>query len=260
MYSDINPNIVVHCAARVGGIIDNIKNPVDYYYQNTLMNTLVVQGALNNNVRKFIGILSSCIYPDVACTYPMSEYLIHSGIPTPTNLPYGISKRGMAIHIDTIVQQYGLQYCYVIPCNLFGLYDKFGSNGHFVAELIRKIHHANKYHEDHITLFGTGKPKRQFCDAQDLAKILHLMIEQNIYNNFNFAPNWNYSIHEYAKIALEVIPNNNLSIKYDDTKPDGQFRKDIDTSYFRSIFPEFEFSDIKQSILKTYNYYDQINR
>ena len=133
------PNVVIHLAAKVGGIIDNINKPAEYFVDNILMNTNILASSYKHGVSRFIGILSTCIYPDKVSDYPMSENILHDGPPTPTNFSYGYAKRCLAVQIDSYNKQYNTKYQYLTPCNLYGEYDKWGENSHFVAALIKKI-------------------------------------------------------------------------------------------------------------------------
>ena len=226
------PNVVIHLAARVGGILDNMTHPVDYLEQNILMNTNVLKACHEFNVDKVVAILSTCIYPDKVKKYPMVEDNLFNGPPTPSNFSYGFAKRCMAVHIDSYVKQYNKKWCYLIPCNLYGEYDKYDEhNSHFVSALIKKIYNSN----DEIKLWGTGKPLRQFMYGGDLARIIKFIIDNNICENFNVAPKEVYSIDEIASIAKKACLKDKLVVNYDNTKPDGQFRKDVDSSKLLSI-------------------------
>lgn len=108
MFLQNKPDVVIHLAARVGGIIDNLNHPAEYFTQNVMMNTLIVEYSRRFNVKKFIGVLSTCIYPDTAKKYPMDESMLHEGPPTITNFSYGYSKRSMGAQIDAYNQQYNL--------------------------------------------------------------------------------------------------------------------------------------------------------
>jgi GDP-L-fucose synthase len=246
------PQVIIHLAAKVGGIVDNINKPAEYFDNNVLMNTLLLKSAYKYGVERFIGILSTCIYPDKVNTYPMTEDILHLGPPTPTNFSYGYAKRSLAVQIDAYNKQYGTKYQYLIPCNLYGEHDKYGENSHFVAALIKKIHNAKVAGENKITLFGTGKPLRQFMYSNDLAITIKRCIDEGIYDNFNVATKENISIDEIARIALKACDAEHIEIKYDSTKPDGQYRKDVDVTKFKEIFPEFENTKLEDGIRKVY--------
>jgi len=250
MFNSIRPNIVIHLAARVGGIVDNITNPVDYYEQNVLMNTNVLMKCHSLNVDRVIAMATSCSYPDVVESYPMVEDNLFDGRPPYDNFSYAMSKRAMVSHINAYVKQYNKRWCYLIPCNLYGEYDKYEEqHSHFISALIKKIYEA----KDSIELWGTGKPLRQFMHAEDLARVIKYMIDNDIVDNFNVAPNFNYSIEEMTKIGLKACGREDLNIVYDDIKPDGQYRKDIDSSKLLSVLKGFEFIPLEEGIRRVYD-------
>jgi len=257
MYHDLQPEVVIHLAAKVGGIIDNINKPGEYFTDNVLMNTLLVEYARYHGVKRFIGILSTCIYPDKMDTYPMTEDMLHEGPPTPTNFSYGYAKRSLAVQIDAYNKQYNTQYQYLTPCNLYGEHDKFGENSHFVAALIKKIHQAKLAGEDKITLFGTGTPLRQFMHSDDLAKIIKQCLTDEVYDSFNVATDQNVSIDDIARTALRACGAGKMKIEYDSTKPDGQFRKDVSNAKMKSIFPDFKPTRLYHGISSTYSILQQ---
>ena len=248
------PKIVVHLAARVGGIVDNINHPVEYLEENILMNTNVLKKCHEYKVDRVISVLSTCIYPDKVNVYPMKEKDLFNGPPTPTNFAYGFSKRCMATQIDSYVKQYDKKWCYLIPCNLYGEYDKYEEHhSHFVSALIRKIYES----KDTVEVWGTGKPLRQFMHAEDLARVIKYMIDNNIVENFNVAPNYVYSIEEMTKIGMESCGKGDLEIIYDNTKPDGQYRKDVDSSKLISVMEGFEFITLEEGIKRVYDNFSQ---
>lgn len=253
MYFYHRPTVLIHLAAKVGGIIDNINKPGEYFTDNVLMNTLLVEYARHYDVGRFIGVLSTCIYPDKVDNYPMTEEMLHLGPPTPTNFSYGYAKRSLAIQIEAYNKQYGTHYQYLTPCNLYGEYDKFGENSHFVAALIKKIHEAKVSGQDKITLFGTGTPLRQFMHSDDLAKVIKMCLEEEVYDSFNVATDENVSIDEIAKIALRACDADDMKIEYDSSKPDGQFRKDVSTDRLKAIFPDFKPTKLYHGIRSTYS-------
>jgi GDP-L-fucose synthase len=254
MFNNIKPDIIIHLAAKVGGIIDNITYPADYFDKNIIMNTLILKWAQQHNVKRFIGILSTCIYPDVVESYPITEDMLHLGPPAKTNFSYGYTKRALAVQIEAYNQQYGTQYQYLTPCNLYGEYDKYGDNSHFIAALIKKIHNAKVNNENKITLFGDGSPLRQFMHSDDLAYIIKYCLDNNIYNNMNVAIDENLSIAEMAQIALKACDAEHIKIEYDITKPNGQYRKDVSIDLLKSKIPSFSPINLYDGIKKTYNY------
>ena len=250
MMDDYEPSVVIHLAARVGGIVDNINHPVDYLEENVTMNTNVLKACHDFGVEKVISILSTCIYPDVVDTYPMKEEDLFNGPPTPTNFSYGFAKRCMAAHIDAYRKQYDKKWCYLIPCNLYGEYDKYEEHhSHFVSALIKKIYEA----DDSIELWGTGKPLRQFMYGGDLARVIKYMLDNDVVDNFNVAPEWVHSINDLANIGKKACLKENWVVNYDSAKPDGQFRKDVDSSKLLSVLKDFKFTSLEEGIKKVYD-------
>ena len=254
MLSSEKPDIVIHLAARVGGLLDNINHPVDYIEENILINTNVLRFCHQYNVSKVISILSTCIYPDVVDTYPMKEEILFQGPPPPDNFAYAMSKRCMATQMDSYVKQHNKQWSYLIPCNLYGEHDKYEEHhSHFVSALIKKIHEA----KDSVEIWGTGKPLRQFMYAGDLARVIKYMIDNDVVDNFNVAPDYVHSIEEITKIGMESCGKADLNIVYDNTKPDGQYRKDVDSSKLISVMKDFKFTSLEEGIRKVYDNFSQ---
>jgi GDP-L-fucose synthase len=258
MYESIRPYGVIHLAARVGGIFDNINHPADYFDSNILMNTLMIKYAHAYNVERFLGILSSCIFPDKVdlSMYPMKEDALHNGPPAATNFTYGIAKRATAVQIESYNIQYKTKYNYISPCNLYGTSEKDDEEkSHFVTALIKKIFQANKSGADSIILYGDGTPLRQFMYVDDIAKIIKIIVDNDITESFNVVSDENISIDEIARIALRVTNSEHLKIIYDRSKPNGQMRKDLDNSKLKKLIPNFVFTRLEDGIKKYYENY-----
>lgn len=259
MFEKHRPTVIIHLAAKVGGIIDNIKYPYDYFTENILMNTLLLKYSLKYNVERFIGILSTCIYPDTVKEYPISENQLHEGPPTETNFSYGYSKRCLAVQIEAINKQHNTKYNYLIPCNLYGDNDKDDPNkSHFITSLIKKIYDANLNGDTEINLFGDGTPIRQFMHADDLSKIIKLCVDNDITDNFNVANDEIYTIDEMVNIGINVTNSSHLKIVYDTSKPNGQYRKDVSNKKLKEIYPNIKFIKLSEGIKKIY--YDKISK
>ena len=244
------PTHVIHLAAKVGGIQDNISKPAEYFDDNILMNTHILKASHKYGVKRFIGILSTCIYPDIVEKYPMTENDMFLGPPTPTNFSYGYSKRCLAVQIEAYNKQYNTKYNYLTPCNLYSEYDNFkhGNKMHFITALLQKI----KDSTGKINLLGNGKPLRQFMYVKDLVKVIKMVIEKDITESFNVAPDFNYSIDDMARIALKVT-GNDYDIIYENPYLDGQFRKDVSSKKLLNIFPEFKFTDLEEGLKEVYD-------
>ena len=254
MFSDIKPRKIIHLAARVGGVHHNIQEPVKYFEENLLMNTFVLQESFLNKVESFLGMLSSCIYPNDVKNYPIKEENLLEGAPHQDLFSYSYAKRCLAIQIDAYNKKYNTKYNYLIPCNLYGEYDKFDPiEGHFVGALIEKIINAKKSRSKSIEIFGDGTPYRQFMHARDLAQIIKMTILKNIFLSFNVATEENYTIKKIVEIALEACNIQNLNIYFDKSKPNGQLRKDIDITNLKKLFPDFTPINLIDGIKEIYN-------
>jgi GDP-L-fucose synthase len=252
MFRDHNPDVVVHLAAKAGGMYDNMKRPLFFLEENVMMNTLMLQYSREYGVKKFIGTLSTCIYPDVVDHYPLVETDLHNGLPHVNNIAYGYAKRLMGVHID-ISKKQGLDYSYVIPSNLYGVYESGDiTNKHFLGALLDKIKTANETGSDHITVLGTGSPLRQFTFAKDVAKVIKLIVENNVSDNMNIGTPQNLSIKQMTEMALIATDSTHLRIEWDTTKEDGQYRKDVDCKVLNKNFPDFQFTDFIDGVREVY--------
>ena len=253
----VRPDKVIHLAAKVGGILDNIQDPVGFFEDNILINTNLLRYSYQSRVDHFIGILSTCIYPDKVeeHLYPMNENLLHLGPPTETNFAYGYAKRCLAVQIDAYNKQYQTKYNYIIPCNLYSEHDHFeGNKAHFLSSLINKIYLAKRNNHKNIQLMGSGTPLRQFMYAGDLAKIIRYMLNNNISESFCVAPdNHNHTIDYMARTILDILGKSKMKIEYDSSKPDGQYRKDVSNELMKKFIPSFEFSTFQKTIPRIYN-------
>jgi len=252
MFETHKPKVIIHLAARVGGILENINKPIEYFEDNVLMNTYLLKYSKEYKIEKFLGILSSCAYSDVSDHYPLLEEDLHNGIPNENNYGYGYSKRLMGVQID-IFKKLGYNYSYIIPNNLYGEFETGDmSKKHFIGALLEKIKIANQNNDNSINLMGDGTPTRQFTFADDIAKIIKLIIDNNINENFNVGIEENLTIDEIAQLALKITNSKHLNIKYNPFLPNGQLRKDISMNKFKQIFPKFKFTSYDEGIQKTY--------
>lgn len=251
---------IVHLAARVGGIIENMSYPAEFIEQNLLMNTLLLKYARLAEVPRLTAILSTCIYPDVFERYPLTEEDLHAGPPQKTNFAYAIAKRSLAVQIDSYNAQYSTKYNYLIPCNLYGEFDKVDEKrSHYLTALLGKIIRAERNGDNAVNLLGSGKPLRQFMYGGDLARAILNCIDCDINESFNVAVTENLTIREIAEIALSACDKPEFALNFDQTSPDGQFRKDVSNARMLRLMPDFEFTPLATGIRRVYEYYKANN-
>ncbi len=250
---DLYPDAIVHLAARVGGIKDNSENQAEFYLQNTLINTNIIQAAHSTGISRVLSSLSTCAFPDVVKEYPFTEKDIFNGPPAKTNFSYGYTKR--ALHVQTLSyrKQYGLNYSTFCPSNIYGPSDHFDTEkSHFVPALISKLVKAKD--GETIELWGTGSPKRQQLYVDDLAEIIPILLEKhNSSIPLIVAPDENFSIKEMAEIANNKIEKN-VEIRYNGNL-DGQYRKDGSNKLFIELVGGYKFTSFDSGVEKTIQWY-----
>lgn len=254
IFDQHRPDVVVHLAAVVGGLGDNLARPIEFFEDNFLMNINVIREAYASGVKNFLGILSTCIYPDALgkMAYPLKEDKLFLGSPPQSNEGYAYSKRMMALQLDIYKREYGLNYGYMIPCNLYSEYDNSDPiRSHFVTALLHKLAKAKSTGQNEVDLMGTGRPLRQFMYSDDLARAIAIAVKSGIYGNCNVCPDEVRSIKDIADIASFV---NNLDINFNFTDClDGQFRKDASNEKFLSIYPDFKFTPLSEGLKLVYD-------
>jgi len=229
------PEYVFLAAAKVGGILANNTSPADFIYQNIMIQTNVIDLAYKYDVRKLLFLGCPCIYPKI-CPQPMKEESLLSGYIEPTNEPYAVAKICGVKMCQSYNRQYGTNFISAIPPSLYGPNDHFDDGGHVVASLIRKFHEAKGISkQDSITIWGTGKPRREFLYVDDAAEACVFLM--NIYESseiINIAGGSDISITELAGLIKEITGFKGR-IVYDKTKPDGIPRRLLDASKITAL-------------------------
>ena len=231
-----SPDCVILAAARVGGIQANMNSPVEFLYDNLAIQNHVIYSAAKHGVRRLIFLASSCVYPRLSPQPMLEEYLL-DGKPEPTNEGYALAKIAGLKLCEFINQQYGYAYISVMPCNLYGPGDNFDPiRSHVVPALIRKVHEAKITNAQHITLWGTGKARREVMYSDDLADACVFLLE-NAYSDsqfLNVGTGIDMTIQELAEIIMDVVGYRG-ELRFDSSKPDGMPRKVLDVSRINAL-------------------------
>jgi GDP-L-fucose synthase len=224
------PEYVFLCAARCGGIFDNINYPVDYLLDNLNIQNNIVYNSFKYNVKKLMFFASSCIFPK-QCPQPIKEKYLLTGELEKTNEPYSIAKIAGIKLCESYRKQYGCNFISVNPCNVYGPNDKFDPmHGHVMSSLIYKIWNANKENIEEVQCFGDGTPRREFIYNEDLANAsLFLMSKYDESEMINIGTGIDYEIKEIANIICDVVGYKG-NLFWDTSKPNGTMRKVLDVN------------------------------
>lgn len=229
------PEYVILAAAKVGGIYANNTYRAEFIYDNLMIETNIIHAAYLIKVKKLLFLGSSCIYPKMA-PQPLKEEYLLSGYLESTNQPYAIAKIAGIELCDSYRNQYGCNFISAMPTNLYGTNDNYHpENSHVLPALIRKIVLAKENNESTVTIWGTGKPKREFLHVDDLANACYFLLQN--YNEeglVNVGCGLDISIRELAELIVSQVGYKGTLI-FDITKPDGAPRKLLDITKIRSL-------------------------
>jgi GDP-L-fucose synthase len=252
LFDFYNPSTVIHMAAKVGGILSNSKFPYDYYLENVLMNTHVINECVKRN-SKIIAISSTCVYPTDNKNYPLKEKQLHDGPAEPTNFAYAYAKRMMDVQLDAAEKSYGLESSILYLGNLYGEFDEYQNTekAHLVPTLISKFHEAKETNKPEIELYGNGKPLRQFTLTDDISKVICKMLNNFKCGRFNVACPDNLTISEIANTIKEVVGYDGKI--YYNGKLNGMHRKDVDCSRLLKHYSDVNFTPLKEGVKLVYD-------
>lgn len=234
-FAQEKPDVVIHCAAKVGGIHANRSYPAEFMYQNLAMSVNVIHAAWKNGVERFLYLGSSCIYPREA-PQPMHEDCLLTSPLEPTNEAYALAKIAGLKMCEHYRNQYGVCYHSVMPTNLYGQGDNYHpENSHVIPGLIRRFYQAKLDNAPTVTLWGTGTPKREFLHVEDLASgILYVLDLEDPPNIVNIGYGEDISIRDLADLVKQAVGYEG-TIELDTSMPDGTPRKLMDTSRIRGL-------------------------
>lgn len=236
LFADVEPDLVLHLAARVGGIGANMRRPADLYLDNLLMGTYVLDEARRRDTAKTVMVGTICSYPKFT-PVPFRESSLWEGYPEETNAPYGIAKLAQLVQLQANREQYGQRAVYLMPTNLYGPRDKFHPDvSHVIPALIKKAVDATERGDDHIEVWGTGSASREFLYVDDAAEGIVLAAE--FYDDgepVNLGADRELPVRELVETIVDLVGFTG-EVRWDTTKPDGQPRRGVDGSRARERF------------------------
>lgn len=250
------PDIIIHAAGLVGGIQANMARPVDFLIYNLDMGRNIIMAAKESGVKYFLNMASSCMYPREAQN-PLQEELILKGELEPTNEGYAIAKVVATRLCEYIVKENPeLQYKTLIPCNLYGKYDKFSpEHSHMVPAVIKKIYEAKQNNTKEIDIWGDGLARREFMYASDLADFVFYALDhfEKMPQNINVGLGFDYTINEYYEVIADAVGFKGKFV-HDLSKPIGMKQKLIDDSKLK-LFGWKHQTSLQEGIKKTLDYF-----
>lgn len=255
MYKEKSPDIVIHLAAKVGGIGFNQEKPAELFYDNLIMGVQLMHEAYLCKIEKFVALGTICAYPKFT-QVPFREEDIWLGYPEETNAPYGLAKKMMLVQSQAYRQQYSFNSIFLLPVNLYGPGDNFDPrSSHVIPALIKKCFDAIDKKENFIEVWGTGAATREFFYVEDAAEAIYLATEKyNESDPVNIGAGSEISIKELAELIVKISGFRG-DIIWDKTKPDGQPRRMLDTSNAWKKFGFKAKTDLISGLTKTIEWY-----
>lgn len=255
LYKDASPDVVIHLAAKVGGIGANRENPGSFFYDNLMMGVQLIEEGRLYGLKKFVALGTICAYPKFT-PVPFREEELWNGYPEETNAPYGLAKKMLLVQSQAYRQQYGFNSIYLLPVNLYGPKDNFDpSSSHVIPALIKKCVDAIDENAPSITVWGTGKATREFLYAEDAAEAIVLATgKYDKSEPVNIGAGFEISIKELV-VLIAKLTGFHGEIIWDATKPDGQPRRCLDTE---RAYREFGFkarTGFEEGLKKTVDWY-----
>jgi GDP-L-fucose synthase len=257
LYQEASPDIVIHLAAKVGGIGANRENPATFFYDNLIMGVQLFHHAYLNKIEKFVAIGTICAYPKFT-PVPFKEEDLWNGYPEETNAPYGLAKKMLLVQSEAYRAQYGFNSIFLLPVNLYGPRDNFDPrSSHVIPALIKKCMDAIENDEDEIEVWGDGSPTREFCYVEDTAEAIALATEKyNKSEPVNIGAGFEISIKNLVHMIAELTGFKG-KIKWDTSKPGGQPRRMLDTTKAEREFGYKAKADFNTGLRKTIEWYKE---
>ncbi|MGH2767040.1 MAG: GDP-L-fucose synthase family protein [Actinomycetota bacterium] len=255
LFVDAEPDVVIHLAARVGGIGANMERPADLYLANLLMGTYMIEEARQHGTEKTVALGTICAYPKFA-PVPFKEDSLWDGYPEETNAPYGIAKKALLVQAQANRAQYGQNAIYLLPVNLYGPGDKFNpAVSHVIPALIKKCVDARERGDDEIEVWGTGNATREFLYVEDAAEGILLATESyDSPDPVNLGSGEEIAIKDLVELIARLSGFSG-QLRWNPSKPDGQPRRRLDTSRAMERFGFEARTSLEEGLEATIDWY-----
>lgn len=248
-------DVVIHLAAKVGGIGFNLKFPGELFYDNAIMGIQLMEASRQSGVEKFVAVGTVCAYPKFT-PVPFKEENLWDGYPEETNAPYGVAKKALLVQAESYRKQYGFNVIYLVPVNLYGPRDHFDpEDAHVIPALILKFFDAKQRGLKKVTAWGTGNPSREFLYVEDAARGIVMAAERYEKSDpVNLGSGEEISIRDLVSMIKEIIDYEG-EVEWDTTRPAGQPRRKLDVSKAREEFGFQSETPFKEGLRKTIEWY-----
>ena len=258
LYQNARPDLVIHLAARVGGIGANQANPGSFFYDNLMMGVQLIEEARRFGVQKVVAIGTICSYPKFT-PVPFREASLWDGYPEETNAPYGLAKKMLLVQAQAYRQQYGLNTIFLLPVNLYGPEDNFDpSSSHVIPALIRKCLEAREQGDREIVVWGTGRPTREFLYVEDAADAIVLASERyDKPDPVNLGAGFEITIRDLVELIARLTQFHG-EIRWETTRPDGQPRRRLETSRAEQEFGFRASTPFEDGLRRTIAWYERV--
>ncbi|WP_017719507.1 GDP-L-fucose synthase family protein [Kamptonema formosum] len=250
-------DVVIHLAARVGGIGLNREKPAELFYDNLMMGAQLIHAAYEAGVEKFVCVGTICAYPKFT-PVPFKEEDLWNGYPEETNAPYGIAKKALLVQLQSYRQQYGFNGIYLLPVNLYGPEDNFDpSSSHVIPALIRKVHEAQVRGDKQLPVWGDGSPSREFLYVDDAARgIVMATLSYSDSEPVNLGTHYEITIKDLVELICSLMGFEG-ELVWETDKPNGQPRRCLDTERAKQAFGFTAQMEFKQGLKNTIDWYRQ---
>ncbi|MBS1150999.1 MAG: NAD-dependent epimerase/dehydratase [Myxococcaceae bacterium] len=257
LYADSKPDVVIHLAAKVGGIGANRENPGRFFYDNLMMGVQLIEEGRKAGVKKLVAIGTVCAYPKFT-PVPFKEEALWDGYPEETNAPYGLAKKMLLVQSQAYRAQYGFNSIFLLPVNLYGPHDNFDpSLSHVIPALIKKMFDAREQGAPFITVWGDGSPTREFLYAADAAEGILLATERyDASDPVNLGSGEEYAIKDLVAV-LAAACGFEGEIRWDPSQPNGQPRRKLDVEKAKQLFGFTAATAFAEGLRQTVEWYRQ---
>lgn len=256
MFERVKPTHVLHLAAKVGGLFANMKEKVEFWRDNIIMQDNIFQACKDYKVQKLVSCLSTCVFPDKT-SYPIDETMVHNGPPHFSNEGYAYAKRMVDMQNRLYKEQYGCNFTSVIPTNIFGPHDNYDlEDSHVIPGLVHKCYLAKQKGEP-FTIMGSGKPLRQFIYSRDLARLMIWVLREYPETDPIILSVDEADEVTIGDVAMAIVDAMEFKgeVKFDTSKADGQYKKTASNAKLRKYLPDFKFTPFKEAMRESVHWF-----